>query len=252
MNIKRIIWIVVFLGSLAVAGFAQMTPGSASVKFSAANELYKKGSYEEAVKAYEAVRAGGYESGSLNFNLGNAYFKLGQLGKAVLSYERARRILPRDADVLSNYRYALSLTGADMLEQNFLERLISDQVGFYTIDELLVICLVLFAAIAAVSLWGLYRQWSERRRFVVASLLLVVLMIYAGLFYLKLKLEAGQAVVTAATEARYEPLADSTVYFDLAQGSSVKILRGDESWSKIVRRDGRLGWVKSEHLERVE
>ena len=61
-----------------------------------------------------------------------------------------------------------------------------------------------------------------------------------------------QAVVLAPTEARYEPLADSTMYFDLTPGSSVKVLRSESGWSKIVRRDGRLGWVRSEHLEKVE
>ena len=245
MNIKRIILIVLLSVNISAVVFAQE-------KFTAANELYKKGSYAEAVQAYEAVRAAGFESGALNFNLGNAYFKLGQSGKAVLNYERARRVLPRDADVFSNTRYALSLTGGNTLEQNIWQRFIGDQIGLYTLDELVLICLFVFAAMAVFSLWGLYRSWSERRRFVVTSLLLMVFMIYSGLFYLKFKLEAGQAVVTAQTEARYEPLSDSTVYFDLAQGSSVRVVRNEGGWSKIGRRDGRLGWVKSEHLERVE
>src|SRR3989344_6976224 len=114
MKFKRTILIIALMGNFVTMGFAQMTPESASAKFTVANELYKKGSYAGAAKVYEAVRAGGYHSGALNFNLGNTYFKLGQLGKAILNYERARRILPRDADVLSNYRYALFSARTDI------------------------------------------------------------------------------------------------------------------------------------------
>lgn len=243
---------IIVSGILVGASFAQAGPESALAQFNQAQAFYRQGSYEEAVKAYEAVRKSGYESGALNFNLGNAYFKLGQLGKAVLNYERARRILPRDPDVLSNYRYALSSAGTETLEQNFIERLVEDQVNFYTIDELLIICLAVFAAMAAFSLLGLYLKWDDRRRFIVVSLLLAVFVFYAGLFYLKYKLDENQAVVVTKTEARFEPLADSTVYFDLAQGSSVRIIRNELAWSKIVRKDGRLGWVQTEHLERIE
>lgn len=252
MNIKRIIFVVLFSTNVAASGFTQMTPESAYVQFDKAQILYRQGSYEDAVRTYEAVRAGGLESGALNFNLGNAYFKLGQLGKAVLNYERARRILPRDPDVLSNYRYALSSAGTETLEQNFIERLVEDQVNFYTIDELLIICLAVFAAMAVFSLLGLYLKWDDRRRFIVVSLFLAVFVVYAGLFYLKYKLDENQAVVVTKTEARFEPLADSTVYFDLVQGSSVRVIRNELAWSKIVRKDGRLGWVQAEHLERIE
>src|SRR3989338_11034513 len=45
---------------------AEMSPESATEKFAAANELYKKGNYAEAAKAYVAVRASGDESGALD------------------------------------------------------------------------------------------------------------------------------------------------------------------------------------------
>ena len=75
--------------------------------FYQANNLYEEGRYEEAAVAYRQLLEQGYESGNLYFNLGNTYFKMGRTGWAVLYYEKAKRLIPRDADLRANLGYAL-------------------------------------------------------------------------------------------------------------------------------------------------
>jgi len=47
------------------------------------------------------------------YNLGNACFRQGKLGFAILNYEQARRLAPRDPDILANLRFAEQRLGVD-------------------------------------------------------------------------------------------------------------------------------------------
>ena len=65
----------------------------------------------------------GYVNGHLYYNLGNAYLRSGQLGRAILNYKRAQILIPRDADLNFNLRYALDQAqDAISSDQNFLKQ----------------------------------------------------------------------------------------------------------------------------------
>ncbi len=105
-----IVTMVIF--SFILTGYSaearQDKDSNAGYIFYKGNTLYEQGSYDEAISEYSKLLAQGVESGSLYYNLGNCYIKKGAIGKAILNYERAKRLIPRDSDLKSNYSFALS------------------------------------------------------------------------------------------------------------------------------------------------
>ena len=67
------------------------------------------------MEAYQAVRAGGFESPDLHYNLGNAYFQMGELGQSILGWERALKLAPGHADALANLELAVRLSADDIV-----------------------------------------------------------------------------------------------------------------------------------------
>jgi SH3-like domain-containing protein len=58
-------------------------------------------------------------------------------------------------------------------------------------------------------------------------------------------------VLVAKTEARFAPLADATVHFQLAEGTRVVVREDRGQWWLVERADEQQGWVHSSGLERV-
>src|ERR1041385_4838407 len=102
-NSFRIVAAIWLLGlSTAVA--------ATSDDFKAANQLYDAGKFAEAAAVYEKLEP---KTAHVYYNLGNAWFRQGKMGLAVLNYERARRLAPRDPDILANLKFAEQRLGVD-------------------------------------------------------------------------------------------------------------------------------------------
>lgn len=65
--------------------------------------------YRRAADLFEELVAGGLRNGKLYYNLGNTYLRLGDLGRAMLNYRRADTLIPGDANLKANMRFARSL-----------------------------------------------------------------------------------------------------------------------------------------------
>jgi len=79
--------------------------------FAAGVKAYEQGRIEEALAIFEALERPGAENAALLYNCGNCYFRLGRFGDAVAAYERARRIAPRDDDILENLNFVRNRLG---------------------------------------------------------------------------------------------------------------------------------------------
>ena len=63
---------------------------------------------------------------------------------------------------------------------------------------------------------------------------------------------APQAIVLSdESDARFAPLAESTVHFKLAEGTKIVVREDRGQWLLVERADGQQGWVKSEAVERI-
>ena len=130
MNLRRNsfrILVVIWLLGLAVPRWRLRVDD-----FKAANQLYDAGKFAEAAAAYEKIEP---KTAHVYYNLGNAWFRQGKLGLAVLNYERARRLAPRDPDILANLKFAQQRLGVDEVNtppravQRFLRSVIESRTS---------------------------------------------------------------------------------------------------------------------------
>jgi tetratricopeptide (TPR) repeat protein len=239
---------------MVLAMFVTSTVGVAGQAsfFDEGNRFYQEGQYSDALESYLRVAGEGLESGSLYFNIGNAYFKLGDLGHAILYYERARRLLPRDADVLANLELARSLTADEITP---LQRFWLLRAAVWWVHLLPASLLRLIVAIAYLSVMGAIVTIVLRRgtnlaavgRWIVAGGAAVVMIFGVNLFVREFDIGQPEEAVVVVDEVsvRSAPSDDDALtVFAIHEGTKVRIDRRAGEWLEVVLEDGKVGWVR--------
>lgn len=215
--------------------------------FFRANGLYGQERYAEAAAEYEQVLAGGNESGHLYFNLGNAYMKSSDVGHAILNYERARRLIPRDADLHANLTFARSLSGAED-QTPIYARLLFPLSDSFTADELWRTASIAWMALMLLAIVGrLAPGWQRATRAGAIAAGLVLAIVVASASYRLLTVDLPTyAVIVSKQDAtvRFEPSATGTAHFQSKPGTVLRLLGGREEWAQVARGDGRRGWIE--------
>jgi tetratricopeptide (TPR) repeat protein len=254
MGCKRILNIfllAVFIFGMAAPCHAQKETSNLKRLFYRGNDLYEKGEYSEAAAQYENILKAGYQSGPLYYNLGNTYFKMGDMGKAVLNYERARRLIPRDADLNANYRFARAKILGKILEKKGIWNWtpLKFYAGNFTIDEFLWMTSVLYIFILVLLMIAVRRPMLKARIFAIALCLFLLGAANSVIVWHKASGIGREAIVTSyETESRYGPFDSATAFFKLYEGMKVKVLKVKGEWEKVERPDGKAGWVKKQDL----
>lgn len=241
-----------WIGAALLAGAARADePPQAA--FFRGNQAYAAGHYDEAVRAYEAVRAGGADSGALHFNLGNAYVKRGDLGYAIASYERAARLLPRDPDVAANLAFAREEAGIEAPAAPLWQRLLAPGAWRATARELAVafgVCwLALWSALIARALLPRWTTVLGRVALVGAA---VTVAVGVSLAVRATVMESPATAVVVApgrTPVRFEPAPTGTEHFTAAAGEAVAVVEERDGWRLIANREGRRGWLPAATVE---
>jgi hypothetical protein len=250
MNLNRnsfrtaaIIWLIAIGAACA----------SVSDDFKAANQLYDAGKFAEAAAAYEKVEP---KTAHVYYNLGNAWFRQGKLGVAILNYERARRLTPRDPDILANLKFAEQRLGVDEVNaapraiQRFLRSaIISRTASEWSVFELTALWLTVLAVGASIFL-----PKTRTGALVIAAAGFVgfaISTVALGSEVIGEPAGPRAIVVVAETEARFAPMADSTVHFKLAEGTNIGVREDRGQWLFVERADGQQGWVRSESVGRI-
>jgi len=235
------------------AGCAQQgKAGDPAYIFYKGNALYEEGKYDKAIHEFTTLLDRGLESGNLYYNMGNSYFKKGELGKAILNYERAKRLIPRDSDLKSNYKFATSRIQYDIsLKSSWVKRVINI-FNFLSLNE---ITFFLSSAFVLAILFLILRLFIRRFRkytLAVTSCLTIVIMLLSIPLVERIMLLDTQAVVISENpEVRFEPLEDATTHFILYEGMKIITLQTNKEWTKIRRDDGKVGWVKGGEIEKI-
>ncbi len=217
------------------------------------NTLYEGGKYEEAIKEYSGLLEQGLESGNVYFNLGNSYFKKGDIGKAVLHYERAKRLIPRDSDLKSNYELALAQVRYNLSEspQQWFEKILP-ALYILTINEITVLLSVILTLVALFLTVRLFVTFSRNISLIILILSIVVLIFLACSLFNRISLLEREAIViTKSSEVRFEPVKNATVHFTLYEGMKVYLFQSKKDWNKIKRADGKVGWIRSKEMENI-
>ncbi len=221
---------------------------SAGELFKSAGEAYEKGSYDRAVAEYEKLIADGIAGPSLYYNLGNAYFRLGRRGEAILWYERARRLDPRDKDILHNLDLARSqLQDEEATFGEFLDRLLTPrELGWLITILLWLLCSATGLALLASPLW---RPRRPALTAAIVALALCLLWLGARVH----DLNAPWAVITRpAAEVRSGPGEQFSVGFTVPSGQRVLILGRRNGWMEIgVPSRSLKGWIIAGSAESI-
>jgi tetratricopeptide (TPR) repeat protein len=215
--------------------------------------LYDAGKFAEAAAAYEKIEP---KTAHVFFNLGNAWFRDGKLGLAILNYERARRLAPHDPDILANLKFAEQRLGVDEVNtapraaQRLLGSFISSRTSSeWSVFELATLWLMVLAVGGSVFLT---RTRTVFFTIAVAGFIGFAVCSFALGFETINNRTAPQAIVLSdQSEARFAPLAESTVHFKLAEGTKIVVREDRGQWLLVERADGQQGWVKSEAVERI-
>lgn len=220
--------------------------------FAAANRLYDEGKFAEAIALYEKIEP---KTAHIHFNLGNACFRANQPGRAVLHYERARRLSPRDPDILANLKFAQERLGVEKASTppRTGARLLRTALFHRTLNEWAVHQVIAWwLTLAGVALC----LWMKRGRALWVALALAGFLWFAvaaaavGLRLARHR-SAPEAVVLTSVEARFAPLPDATVHFHLREGTIVGVREDRGPWLFVRRADGQDGWVPAAAIERV-
>jgi tetratricopeptide (TPR) repeat protein len=227
--------------------------------FEEGNKRYQAGDYAGALEQYQQIVSQGYEAPALYYNIGNAQYKLGHLGAAIVAWERARRLAPRDADVLANLELARSLTADDITPrpQFWLFAAVSWWVGLLSRSALLIIAGTAYALTTACVVALVTRSaggWTPWARRVALTGAIVTILSAINLLVRELGIGRADAAIVMAKEVMVQSAPSdepSLQIFTIHEGTKVRVDRTSASWSEIALADGKVGWVKTDALERI-
>ena len=218
--------------------------------FAKANRDFAQGHFKEAISGYEALIRDGQWTANVFYDLGNAYFRAGDFGRAILNYERALALAQHHPEATANLQIARDEAHALELQPSWPERYLQ----FATVNQYSVTAAVAFW-VAAFCLAALI--FTPRRSAASISLLLVMLLVFAGAIFAIWQVERGSkgnalAIVTGKdVQARLATADTANAVLALPPGSEVKILSTRGDWTYVALPNNLRGWIPAKNAERV-
>lgn len=243
---------------LIVVPSSSMMAQSPDTVFFHANDLYRAGDYQDAIKEYETILQQGFANADVYYNLGDAYYRSGKLAPAILSFERAARLRPHDADIEHNLKL-LYLKTPDRIEpvpDLFLiqwMRIVGSLVSQIVVRGLFLASWVIFFSVLAAL--ALVRSAEMNRILRIALLVFFISTVGWGAMLGIQSLQdtsSDQAIVIAqVVTAKSSPDARSVDAFVIHEGLKIKISDAVGDWIKITLADGKVGWLLSDQCEKI-
>ena len=226
--------------------------------FVSANELYRNGAFEEAIKKYKEIETLDSVSSELFLNLGNAHYKLNKVGPTIFYYEKALKLDPLNTDVKNNLIFAqrLALDNIKEVPKTIFQKFNKNYLQKLSFDEWAIV-VVLFSFLTAILFLLFYFGYSPTKKRIYFStslfsfilLLFVVFITYNQYNQAKNKKEA--IVFVEKTEVRDAPTLNAEAIFTLHEGAKVFVLDAVDNWKKIKLADGKLGWIIAEEIKEL-
>ena len=218
------------------------------VLFQQAGAAYGQGNFKQAIDSYEKIiRLHGY-SASVLYNLGNSYAQDNKIGMAILCYERARRLSPRDPDILGNLQYLSKKHGLFSPDPGQAGRFFS----WLGLNDWTIIAAVslglLTLSLAAASFLGSTRARLMSR--IAAGCLIILAYNSAAAIFSS---RSWQAAIVTAPKARLSlsPFPTATSIGTIQEGRQVRIGKGNGDYIYVTDETGRSGWIVRSAIEAI-
>jgi len=98
---------------------------------------------------------------------------------------------------------------------------------------------------------SLFFQWRGRIKQILAGVAVFALAGYSLLVFEHYRFFDRRAILLKDASVLFEPRDGATEHFQAHEGNGVKLLKLQDGWSRVVRFDGKEGWVTSASVERV-
>ncbi len=220
--------------------------------FFKANEAYREGRFQSAVKGYLRVIRQGHDGARIQYNLGNAYFRINQLGRAILAYERAHVSIPRDADLNFNLAHARD----QVIDAIPPSRGFFNMALFWLPSVSLVELFWCFAFLNLMFWAALLIRLFHRSEWLFYVLLLVLTLwsltgLSLGMKWAQIHHDDRIVVLQKEVDVLAGPHEGDTLLFKLHEGAIVAQERAEDGWFLIRLPDKKRGWLRSEAVERI-
>ncbi len=219
--------------------------------FAQAAQAYVDGRYDRAQSLFEGLFIAGCRNGDLFFNLGNTYYQRDDLGEAIRAYRRAELYEPRDPDLRHNLAVARGQVAQPVGRAGLLYAVRSFAFWYdlSTHRELALASVAAWVALCAAFAWR-YASGSvaSGAASFAAALGLALLGGSWGAKHYELTRVDSDVVVNGEAEVHAGPSATQPVAFTAAEGTEVTSVASEGGYRKIVRADGRQGWIRSDQL----
>lgn len=223
-----------------------------------ADDEYKKGHYQQAIKDYEELLKKG-PSVELYYNLGNSYYRTDNITRAVLNYERALLLAPGDADIRFNLQMARSKTIDKITPKSemFFVTWYKSLVNLASVDQwasIAIVCIVV--ALISVLIYLFAPKLVSRKAGFYSAVVFVLVFVFSNIFAYEQKQiltnRTGAIVISPSAGLRKTPVANSEATVIVHEGSRVEIIDDTmKDWKQVELEDGREGWILNSQIERI-
>ena len=249
--LRIVLCIAIFICAILIGCGSDEFHQKSMRSYQRANQLYEQGDYRKAAEAYEYVAAR-IHNGDVYYNLGNTYFKIGEHGKAILYYERAKRLMPRDADVKKKLALALSL---NINKQPAGVPFISVIQSVVTINEFTILAFFCYLALAGAFIVYVFIDDTQIQKIACrVTIFFAIVLLFCIVFLILLIYEGNVSkaiVLFPEVIARSAPDDGAAEIFTLHEGTMIEISEQRERWSKIQLPNGNDGWIPNSAIEQI-
>jgi len=242
--------VAVFLATALVVFLATSPFAQGDVDFAKANQEFAQGHFKEAITGYEGLVRAGQWSANMFYDLGNAYFRTGDFGRAILNYERALALDRHHPEATANLQIARDEAHALELRPTWPERYLQfASVNQYSIAAAVAFWIAAFCVTALI--------FARRRSATMITLMLLMLLLFAGAMFAAWQLERGSkggtlAIVTGRdVQARLATADTANAILALPPGSEIKVLSTRGDWIYAALPNNLRGWIPAKNAEQV-
>jgi tetratricopeptide (TPR) repeat protein len=225
--------------------------------FATGNGAYEKGDFETAEAQYRRAIDQGIADHKLYYNYANALFRQNKLGLAILYWEKAAKMMPDNADIAHNLRFARSRITDKNTEPapNWLTRALWSLHSAYSLNVGLWAALGLFSISFAFLYFVIAGQGWVRG---LGISLLIVMALGQGVLWISLLYKINQqesinsAIVLKPVLEVYSGPGDAyQLLARVHEGTKFMIEQVSGEWASVKLANGTGGWVRFADLGKI-